>query len=153
MDLAALLGEQLHFFFGNSKDQHLLVLVEDTVSAHIEHFNELLRSSQSQEVVDVIASLLIDKSYVCIIEKAFFPEISASDGLPDFFALSGASDEWASLSDQYLDFLSRHVGQARKSLLAKATSQLMTVRSASLRSTNRNICSVSGRPSLKRFHY
>ena len=112
VDLAALLGEQLHFFFGNGKDQHLLVFVEDTVSTHVKHLNELLWGRQSQEIVDVITSLLIDKSNVCIIQKAFFPEICTPDGLPDFFALSGASNEWTSLTNQLFDFMLRHVGQA-----------------------------------------
>ena len=60
MHFAALLCKQLHFFFGHGKNQHLLILVKDAVSTHVEHFNEFLRCCKSQKVVDMVTSLVVD---------------------------------------------------------------------------------------------
>ena len=57
---AALLGKQLHFFLGHGENKHLLILVEDTVSAHVENFNEFLWRCKSQQVVDMVSSLIVD---------------------------------------------------------------------------------------------
>ena len=43
VDLAALIGEQLHFLLHNLEDHDLLILVEHAITTLIEHLNELSR--------------------------------------------------------------------------------------------------------------
>ena len=100
----------------------------------------------------MVASLLIYQPNVCIIEEAFFSKVSTSDGLPNFFALSGPANERASLRHQLVDFVSWYVGQTGEGLLTEAASQLLTIGRASLGPSDGHVCDVSGRSSLKRFH-
>ena len=64
MHFAALLGKQLHFLLDEREDEDLLVLIEDAITALVEHIDELLRRTQTEEIVDVLAALIENESDV-----------------------------------------------------------------------------------------
>ena len=61
-------SKQLHFFLDYREDQHLFIFVKNAVSSHIKHIKKLLRCTKSQQVKDMITSLLEHQSDICIIQ-------------------------------------------------------------------------------------
>ena len=122
--LAALFGRQLHFLLDERENEDLLVLIEDAITALVEHIDELLRRTQSEEIVDVLAALIENESDVGFIQKTLLAEISLLDGLPDFFALACTSDKGSCLRYEFFDFVLRHIGQAEVGLLTEAASDV-----------------------------
>ena len=109
MNFAALVCEQLHFLFDDREDHDLLVLVKDSVTTQIKHFDELLRRIQSQEIVNVVSFWFEDKAYVCLVKNSFPSKVGLLDGLPDLLAFASTANEWSCFLDKFLDFMARHV--------------------------------------------
>ena len=91
MDFAALFSVQLHFLFHQREDQNLLILIEHSISAHIEHFKELVWIIESKQVVYILALGLKDQPNVGLIQKTLFPEVSFLDCQPDFSCFASAT--------------------------------------------------------------
>ena len=117
VNLAALLGEQLHFLLDKRKNADLLVLVQDTVTTLVKDLEELVGCVQPQKVEDVLAALLKDQANVCLVQQTLLPEVGLLDGLPNFLALASTSDQGARLRHQSVYFVAWHVCQTRESLL------------------------------------
>ena len=79
LDMAELLGQDVHLFFDGGKNEDLLILIQLSISTLVKHIEELLWSLESQEVVDLKHALvgfvitylmllsLVDQSYVGLI--------------------------------------------------------------------------------------
>ena len=122
--LAALFGKQLHFLLDKRENEDLLVLIEDAITALVEHIDELLRRTQTEQIVDVLAALIENESDVGFIKKTLLAEISLLDGLPDFFAFACTSDKGSCLLYEFFYFVHWHIGQAEVGLLTEAASDV-----------------------------
>ena len=68
MYLTTFFSKQLHFFLDYREDQHLFIFVKNAVTSHIEHIKKLLRCAKSQQVKDMITSLLEHQTDIRIIQ-------------------------------------------------------------------------------------
>ena len=116
VNFAAFVRKQLHFLFDDREDDDLLVLVKNSVTTQIKHFDELLRRIQSQEVVNVVSFRFENKAYVGLVKDTFPSKVGLLDGLPDLLAFASTADEWSCFLDKFLDFMARHVCQTGECL-------------------------------------
>jgi len=60
VDLAALIGIQLHFLLDQWEDEHLLIFIQDAITALVEDIDEFLWGADSQQIIDVVTLGLED---------------------------------------------------------------------------------------------
>ena len=93
MNFAALASIQLDFLFHSCEDHNLFILVEDAITALIKDIEEFLWGAYPQQVINVLSPRLKDKSYIGVVQKTLFPEVSFLNGAPDLFAFARSADE------------------------------------------------------------
>jgi len=121
VNFAALCREQLHFLFDDREDHDLLVLVEDTVTTHVEHINELLGATQPEKVVNVVDSIFKHQADVGFVQDTLLPEVCLLDSLPDLLTFASATDQRSCFLDKFVDFVAGHVCQAGECLVETTT--------------------------------
>ena len=127
MYFTTLFSKQLHFFLDHREDQHLLIFVKNAVAAHIKHIKKLLRRAQSQQVKDMITSLLEHQTDIRIIQQAFLPEVGLLDSLPDFLAFASTANQRPSFLYELTDFVTWDIGEGAEGFLAYAASRLIAI--------------------------
>ena len=92
MDFATLFSKQLHLLFDDRKDQNLLVLIQNAITALIKDIHKLLRCAESKHIEDMLAALLEYQTNVCLVQEALLSEVSFLNCVPDLLAFSRATD-------------------------------------------------------------
>ena len=96
----------------------------------IENVYKLLWRAESEQVEDVLSTLLEHEPDVRLVEQALFSEVRLADGLPNLFALAGATDKRPGLLNELLNLVARHICQACVGLCTDATYHLSSLNSA-----------------------